>query len=184
VIPEIRTARLLLRGWTDAAREPYAAINADPAVMEFLGPLQTPAETNAAIDRMLEHWAEHGYGLWCVELDGSCIGFTGLSTPGFMPGVEVGWRLASAHWGHGYATEAARASLAYGFGQLGLDEIVAMTTVRNVRSRRVMEKLGMVRDPAADFEHPRAVPELKPHVLYRLPFGTWTADDRREAWRR
>jgi ribosomal-protein-alanine N-acetyltransferase len=184
MIPEIRTARLVLRGWTDADREPYAALNADPLVMEFIGPLQTPAEASANVDRMLAHWAEHGFGLWCVELDGTCIGFTGLATPGFMPAVEVGWRLASAQWGHGYATEAARAALAFGFGQVGLDEIVSFTTVRNVRSRRVMDKLGMVRDPAADFDHPRAIPELRRHVLYRLPSATWAADDHGEAGRR
>ena len=168
MIPEVRTERLVLRGWTDADRDPYAAINADPLVMELLGPLQTPDEASAHIDRMLAHWAEHDFGLWCVDLDGGCIGFTGLATPGFMPAVEVGWRLASRHWGHGYATEAARAALAFGFGDVGLDEIVSFTTVRNVRSRRVMEKLGLVRDPDADFEHPRATPELKPHVLYRI----------------
>ena len=168
MIPEVRTERLLLRGWTDADRPAYAAINADPLVMEFLGPLQSREEVDAHIDRMVAHWAEHGYGLWCVDLDGACIGFTGLATPGFMPGVEVGWRLASAQWGHGYAPEAARAALAFGFDVLGLAEILSFTTVRNVKSRRVMEKLGMTRDPDADFDHPRAIPELRLHVLYRL----------------
>lgn len=173
MIPAVRTERLVLRGWTDADRPAYAAINADPAVREFLGPLLTRAQADAEVDRMLAHWAEHEFGLWCVELDGGCIGFTGLATPGFMPAVEVGWRLASAHWGHGYAPEAARAALAFGFGELGLDEIVSFTVVRNNKSRRVMEKLGMVRDPTADFDHPRATGDLRRHVLYRLPFGTW-----------
>jgi len=172
VIPERRTGRLLLRGWTDADRPAYAAINADPLVMATIGPLQTRAESDAGIDRMLLHWAERGYGLWCVDLDGDCIGFTGLSDPrletDFMPCVEVGWRLASAHWGHGYAPEAARSALAYGFDELGLGEIVSMTAATNHKSRRVMEKLGMVRDESADFEHPRATGDLRRHVLYRL----------------
>ena len=168
MIPTVRTERLLLRGWTADDRPAYAAINADPLVMEFLGPPMTRAQSDAHVEHMLTHWAERGYGLWCVDVDGECIGFTGLSTPGFMPGVEVGWRLASDRWGQGLATEAARAALAFGFGELGLGEIVSFTTVRNVRSRRVMEKLGMTYDPTADFEHPRAVPALRPHVLHRL----------------
>lgn len=173
MIPEIRTERLVLRGWTDADRPGMAAVNADPAVMATIGPLQSSAESDAAVDRMIAHWIEHGFGLWCVDLDGTCIGFTGLATPGFMPAVEVGWRLTSAQWGHGYAPEAGRAALAFGFGELGLDEIVSFTAVTNHKSRRVMEKLGMVHDPTADFDHPRAVPELRAHVLYRLPFASW-----------
>ena len=108
-----------------------------------------------------------------IFVDGEAIGFTGLASPGFMPAVEVGWRLASAAWGNGYAAEAGRAALAFGFGELGLDEIVSFTTVANHKSRRVMEKLGMAHDPTADFEHPRAVGHLRPHVLYRLPFAIW-----------
>ena len=170
---EIRTDRLLLRGWTDTDRPAFAAINQDPLVMEFIGPLMTPAESDAFVDRMAGHWDERGFGLWCVDIDGECIGFTGLNVPRweahFTPCVEVGWRLASAHWGRGYATEAARASVAFGFDELGLDEIVSFTTVANVRSRRVMEKLGMTHDPSDDFDHPTAVEWLRPHVLYRLP---------------
>lgn len=184
MIPEVRTARLLLRGWTDADRAPYAALNADPRVREFLGPLLTPEEASAQLDRIVAHWEAHGFGLWCVDLDGTCIGFTGLSSPGFMAGVEVGWRLAAAHWGQGYATEAARAALSFGFGHAGLDEIVSLTAVQNVRSRRVMEKLGMTRDPHDDFDHPYAPPELRRHVLYRLSYDAWFADDERESWRR
>ena len=108
--------------------------------MEFIGPLMTPAESDAFVDRMVGHWDEREFGLWCVDVDGKCIGFTGLNVPRweaqFTPCVEVGWRLASAHWGRGYATEAARASVAFGFDELGLDEIVSFTTVANVRSRR------------------------------------------------
>ena len=107
-------------------------------------------------------WDEHGFGLWCVDLDGACIGFTGLADPGLHAGTSRsagGWR--RPQWGHGYAPEAARAALAFGFGELGLDEIVSFTVERNHKSRRVMEKLGMVRDPAADFDHPRATGDLR-----------------------
>jgi ribosomal-protein-alanine N-acetyltransferase len=169
---EVRTERLLLRGWTDSDRPAFAAINQDPLVMEFIGPLMSSADSDAFVDRMINHWDERGFGLWCVDVEGECIGFTGLSVPRwkahFTPCVEVGWRLASAHWGRGYATEAAQQSVEFGFGELGLDEIVSFTTVRNVRSRRVMEKLGMAHDPAADFDHPTAAEWLRPHVLYRL----------------
>jgi RimJ/RimL family protein N-acetyltransferase len=173
-VPEIRTERLLLRGWTDADRPAYAAINADPDVMATIGPPQTRAQTDAAIDRMMASWAENGFGLWCVDCDGECIGFTGLNRPwfqaAFTPCVEVGWRLSSAHWGHGYAPEAGRAALDFGFDVIGLDEIVSFTAAVNHKSRRVMEKLGMIRDGAAGFDHPSvpASDPLRPHVLYRL----------------
>ena len=170
--PEVRTERLLLRSWTDGDRGPFAAINQDPLVMEFLGPLMSRSDSDAFVDRMIRHWDEHGFGLWCVDLDDECIGFTGLNAPTwaarFTPCVEVGWRLASVTWGRGYATEAARAALDFGFGEHGLDEIVSFTTIENVRSRRVMERLGMTHDPADDFDHPYAPPDLRPHVLYRL----------------
>lgn len=175
-VPEVHTERLLLRGWTDEDRPAFAAVNADPAVMATIGPVLTREQADAFVDRMIAHWAEHGLGLWCVEVDGECIGFTGLAVPRFeawfTPCVEVGWRLASAHWGHGYAPEAARAALAFGFDERGLDEIVSFTAVINHKSRRVMEKLGMTRDPMADFDHPNVAPpgwdHLRPHVLYRL----------------
>jgi RimJ/RimL family protein N-acetyltransferase len=173
-VPEVRTERLVLRGWADADRPAYAAINADPNVMATIGPLQTRAQTDAAIDRMMANWAENGFGLWCVDLDGQSIGFTGLNRPwfeaAFTPCVEVGWRLSSAHWGHGYAPEAGRAALDFGFDVVGLHEIVSFTAAVNHKSRRVMEKLGMARDRGADFDHP-SVPKgdpLRPHVLYRL----------------
>lgn len=172
----IQTERLLLRQWRDEDLEPFAALNSDPAVMEFFPSVLTTAESNVAVRGNRARIEEHGWGLWAVErLDtGEFIGFTGLwAVPDefpFSPAVEVGWRLARAHWGRGYATEAARAAVYFGFGDLGLDEIVSMTTASNERSWRVMEKLGMTRDPADDFDHPR-VPEghpLRPHVLYRL----------------
>ena len=172
----IRTERLLLRRWRDEDREPFADLNADPRVMEHMPGLLTRAESDAAAARIEEHFAAHGFGLWAVEIPGvaAFAGFVGLSVPrfqaAFTPCVEVGWRLAAAHWGQGYATEGARAALAAGFGGLGLEEVVSFTVPGNVASRRVMEKLGMVRDPAEDFDHP-ALPAghpLRRHVLYRI----------------
>ena len=173
---ELRTERLLLRSWRPADLEPFAAMNADPQVMEFLPKCLTRPESDALATRINDGFIEHGFGLWAVELPGEAefAGFIGLSVPRFeahfTPCVEVGWRLAYEFWGRGYATEGAQAALAYGFETLGLEEIVSLTTVTNERSRRVMEKLGMKRDPADDFEHP-ILPEghpLRPHVLYRI----------------
>ena len=138
------------------------------------GPLDRPA-SDALADRIEEHFESRGYGLWVVEVpDGSpFVGFVGLAVADFpaefTPAVEVGWRLAEAYWGRGYATEAATAALAFGFSTLGLDEIVSFAAVGNVRSRRVMERIGLRRDPADDFEHPRVAvgDPLRPHVLYR-----------------
>lgn len=172
----IETERLRLRQWRGDDFQFFAALNADPEVMEYFPALLSPAESDAAAQSNRRQIEEHGWGLWAVErLDtAEFIGFTGLwqvpETYPFAPAVEVGWRLARAHWGMGFATEGARASVDFGFGELGLDEIVSMTAVDNVRSRRVMEKLGMTRHPADDFDHPR-LPEgspLRRHVLYRL----------------
>ncbi|MCU0261272.1 MAG: GNAT family N-acetyltransferase [Ilumatobacteraceae bacterium] len=166
----ILTARLVLRRFTEADRRAFAALNADEQVMATIGPVMTRDQSDALLDRIEAAHDERGFGLWCVDLGGECIGFTGLSVPWFRDGVEVGWRIRSEHWGRGYATEAAAASLTDGFGRLGLHEVISFTAVTNVASRRVMEKLGMRRDPAADFEHP-SLPEghpLRPHVLYRL----------------
>jgi ribosomal-protein-alanine N-acetyltransferase len=170
----IRTARLTLREWRDEDRAPFAALNADPAVMEFFPAPLDRAASDAMLDRAAALLAERGWGLWAIEAPEGFIGFAGLSVPrfeaAFTPCVEIGWRLARAAWGHGYATEAARAALAVGFGELDLDEIVSFTTVANSRSRAVMERLGMTRDPAEDFDHP-SIAEGSPvrrHVLYRL----------------
>jgi ribosomal-protein-alanine N-acetyltransferase len=175
-IPELRTERLVLRGFRERDREPFAAMNADPAVMEhFPSTLERPA-SDAFLDRIDEHWRARGFGLWAVERrdDRAFLGFAGLSDPRFeapfMPAVEIGWRFARDAWGHGYATEAARAALDFGFETLGLREIVSFTAPANVRSIAVMERIGMTRDPAEDFDHPR-VPvghPLRRHVLYRL----------------
>ena len=169
----IRTERLVLRQWREADKEPFAALNADPVVMEHFPATMTREASDAFADFNRERIAERGWGLWAVEADGAFIGYVGLSEPGFMPGVEIGWRLAKDAWGHGYATEAARAALDYARDELGLDEVVSFTSTTNVRSQRVMERLGMTHDPADDFDHPRVDdPRLRRHVLYRLAFST------------
>jgi ribosomal-protein-alanine N-acetyltransferase len=182
-IPILATERLILRGFRDADREPFAAMNADPEVMELFPAPLTRDESDAFMDRIAQRWDEDGSGLWALErrADGVLLGFAGLAVPrfetAFTPAVEVGWRLARHAWGHGYATEAAEAALRYGFQRLGLAEIVSFTTVANERSRRVMERLGMRRDPADDFDHPNLAPghPIRPHVLYRLSREAWAA---------
>ncbi|MGH6623774.1 MAG: GNAT family N-acetyltransferase [Burkholderiaceae bacterium] len=170
----LRSPRLTLRQWEERDLAPFAALNADPAVMEFFVAPLSKEESAAMIERASATLASRGWGWWCLDIEGECAGFIGLTVPGydtpFMPCVEIGWRLARRYWGHGYATEGARRALAYGFDVIGLDEIVSFTTTSNLRSRRVMERIGMTRDLAGDFDHPR-VPEghaLQRHVLYRL----------------
>jgi 3-dehydroquinate dehydratase/shikimate dehydrogenase len=179
----IRTERLLLRRWRDSDREPFAAMNADPAVVEHLMGPMSRERSDDFVDRIERHWDEHGWGLWAVEVPGvaSFVGYVGLWPAGYVAEgmVEVGWRLAAEHWGHGYATEAAREALRFGFEEVGLDEIVSFTVPQNERSWRVMERIGLIRDPAGDFDHPRvdpaAYPELVRHVFYRLPREAWLA---------
>lgn len=175
-MPTLETERLVLRRWRPADRAPFAALNADPAVMEHFPAPLTREESDAMIARAEAHLDQHGFGPWAVEVRGGApvIGFVGLVVPRFTahftPCVEIGWRLARAHWGHGYATEAARAALAFGFGTVGLAEIVSFTVPANVRSIAVMERLGMTHDAAGDFDHPN-LPEghpLRRHVLYRI----------------
>jgi RimJ/RimL family protein N-acetyltransferase len=173
---ELTTDRLLMRRWRESDREPFAAMNADPAVMEHFPALMTREQTLEFIDRISPVIDERGWGLWALEVrdTGQFIGFTGLSVPSFeahfTPAVEVGWRLMKEAWGNGYATEAARAALAYGFGPAGLDEIVSFTATTNLPSQRVMQRTGMTHDEAGDFNHPR-LPDghrLQRHVLYRI----------------
>ncbi len=173
---ELRTERLIMRRWRDEDREPFAALTADPEVMEHFPALLSRAEADLFVDERVAEFEERGWGLWALEVaeSGAFIGYTGLAVPSFeahfMPAVEIGWRMARGAWGHGYATEAARAALAFGFGELGLEEIVSFTAVGNARSRAVMERIGMHHDAAGDFDHPR-LPEghrLSRHVLYRL----------------
>lgn len=174
--PTLTTARLSLRPWRDDDLPLFAALNADARVMEFFPARLTRAECDRIAARIRSHLESHGFGLWAVEVPGTApfIGFVGLSTVApslpFAPAVEVGWRLAHEHWGRGYATEAARAALNFGFGTLGLAEVVSFTAVQNQRSRAVMQRLGMEHAPGEDFDHP-ALPvghPLRPHVLYRL----------------
>jgi RimJ/RimL family protein N-acetyltransferase len=177
---EFSTERLLLRRWRTEDRAPFAVMNGDARVMEHFPKVATVAESDAQVERIEAHFAARGFGLWAVEIPGVApfIGFVGLNVPRFeahfTPCVEIGWRLAVEHWGRGYATEAARAVLDVGFEQVGLTEIVSMTVPANVRSRRVMEKLGMTHDPAENFAHPMVEEgsPLKEHVLYRLQKGT------------
>ena len=174
----LHTRRLVLRQWRDDDIAAFAEFSADPAVTRFLVPYADRAAMDAWVVAARKHWHDHGFGPWVVELPGEVpvIGVVGLSNLRFAlpfaPAVEAAWRLARPYWGRGYAYEAARAAIDDGFGRLGLNEIVAFTVPANRASRRVMEKLGMTRDPAEDFdfEHPRLPPghPLRRHVLYRL----------------
>ncbi|HEX4817898.1 MAG TPA: GNAT family N-acetyltransferase [Nonomuraea sp.] len=172
----METERLIMRRWREEDREPFAAMNADPEVMEHFPAPLTREQSDAFVDRIERQFDERGYSLWALEerATGRFIGFTGLAWQAFdapfLPAAEVGWRLTRPAWGHGYATEAARRAVAYAFAEAGLDEIISMTAATNARSRAVMERLGMTRDPAEDFDHPY-VPDGSPlarHVLYRL----------------
>jgi RimJ/RimL family protein N-acetyltransferase len=178
--PELRTERLLLRRWREDDVEPFAAMNADAEVMRFFPAAPTREQSERFVEVIERHFEERGYGLWALETlaDGEFIGFTGLAPVAFeahfTPAMEVGWRLRREAWGQGYATEAARTAVAFGFEQLGLAEIVSLTSVHNTPSRAVMTRIGMVRDPADDFLNPNLPAEhwLAPHVLYRLPAPT------------
>jgi RimJ/RimL family protein N-acetyltransferase len=179
-VTELRTERLILRRWRDSDLEPWAAMNADPEVREHLGDVLTREQSDASVARFQAEFDERGYGWWAVEVreTGGFAGFAGLDrVDDGLPftGVEIGWRLARAAWGKGYATEAALAVLAFGFGTLGLPEILAVTTATNLRSQAVMRRIGMTRDPADDFDDPTA-PEgpLRPNVLYRIARGAST----------
>ena len=174
--PELHTDRLLMRRWRPEDRDAFAVINADPRVMRFLGGPLSSERSDQLANSIEERFDSQGFGFWALELVGVApfIGMTGLNIPRFeapfMPAVEVGWRLDSRYWGRGIATEAARASLDFAFGPVDLDEVVAFTAPDNSRSRRVMERLGMHRDPADDFEHPMIAADspLRRQVLYRI----------------
>ncbi|GAA2871062.1 GNAT family N-acetyltransferase [Nonomuraea rubra] len=172
----METERLIMRRWREEDRAPFAAMNADPEVMEHFPARLTRVESDELIDRIEEQFDRLGYSLWALEVreSGEFIGFTGLALQTFeapfLPAVEIGWRLARPAWGHGYAIEAARRAARYAFEEAGLDGLISMTAERNLRSQAVMRRLGMTRDPAEDFDHPR-VPKASPlrrHVLYRL----------------
>jgi RimJ/RimL family protein N-acetyltransferase len=178
----LRTERLVLRDWRDGDLEPFARMNADPRVMEYFPATLTTSESDALATRIRAELRMRRFGAWAVEIPGVADfgGFVGLSVPAFRahftPCVEVGWRLAAQLWGRGYAGEAARAAVDFGFAVLGLAEIVSFTVPANLRSRRVMERLGMHRAPEDDFDHPDIAAEdpLRRHVLYRLGRRTVT----------
>jgi len=179
----ITTPRLLLREWKDSDREPFALLNADLRVMRFMTKCLYRQESDAWVDQIRAHFLAHGFGLFATELqpNGNFVGFIGLSVPTFeahfTPCVEIGWRLAAAHWNRGLATEGAEAVLRYAFQTLKIEEVVSFTVPANISSRRVMEKTGMVYEPSDDFDHPN-LPEghpLRRHVLYRLHRSAWTA---------
>jgi RimJ/RimL family protein N-acetyltransferase len=180
-VATLRTERLILRPWRDDDREPFATLNADPEVMRHFPSVLDRARSDAMVERIQTRMADDGFGLWAAEIPGVApfIGFIGLARPNFdahfTPAVEVGWRLDRRHWGHGYAPEGARAAVTHGFEALGLHEIVSMTIPANLPSQRVMQKLGMTRNPDDDFEHPNVPPgPIKHHVLYRLRRADWT----------
>lgn len=179
--PTLITSRLLLRHWRDSDLAAFAAMNADPLVMEHFPALLSRNESDVVAARLKQSLQEKDFGIWALEIPGRVefAGFVGLSSPGFAapftPCVEIAWRLRSDCWGQGYATEAARAALDYGFNSLALAEVVSFTVTANQRSRNVMERLGMVRNPEEDFEHP-SLPgnhPLRSHVLYRLARTDW-----------
>ncbi|MGC1877772.1 MAG: GNAT family N-acetyltransferase [Rhabdochlamydiaceae bacterium] len=180
----IKTARLVLRPWRGEDLEPFAKLNADPRVMEYFPSVLSREESDQMVKRMQTKIEERGWGLWAVSVPGIAefIGFIGLNDVDkstfpvhFAPAIEIGWRIAFDHWGKGYATEGAGAVLQYGFETLDLNEIVSFTAEQNLRSRRIMEKIGMHHDPKDDFDNPK-LPEghsLRRHVLYRLEKNEW-----------
>jgi RimJ/RimL family protein N-acetyltransferase len=179
----IETERLLLRRWRNADLDPFAEMNADLRVMEhFLSP-SSREQSQASMACIRGHFEQHGYGLWAVEVKGGepFIGFAGLGTvpfdAHFTPAVEIGWRLAHASWGQGYASEAARASLRFAFLELELGEAVSFTIAANRRSRAVMERIGMRREAVDDFDHPRIAEghPMRRHLLYRLRRSEWAS---------
>ncbi len=176
---DLQTDRLILRRWRPSDRLPFAQMNSDSRVMEHFPAPLTLEESNALIERIQAHFTRHNFGPWAAELraTGDFIGYIGLYVPAFEPPfthtdpcVEIAWRLAFDYWDRGLATEGARAVLHRAFTELGLSEVVSFTVPANLRSRRVMEKLGMTCNPADDFDHPRLTSDhpLRRHVLYRL----------------
>lgn len=177
----LSTARLRLRQWREADLAPFAALNGDPRVMEHFVKCLSRTESDAFAREIMEHYREHGFCFWAVELreTSQLIGLAGLGVATFAahftPCVEIGWRLAYDYWNRGYATEAARAALDDGFRRCGLDEIVAFASLTNTRSHQVMERLGMTRSSRDDFDHPNkpAGHRLQRHLLYRISRANW-----------
>lgn len=180
-ILELNSARLLMRQWRDDDLPAFAAMCADPTVMRYFPTPLSRLECARLIGRVRGHFAEYGFGLWALERHdtGEFIGFTGLGVVGFdapfAPAVEIGWRLARAHWGLGFASEAAWTALGCGFEHLDLDEIVSFAATSNLPSQKVMQAIGMHHDPADDFQHPNLAEghPLRGHVLYRISREEW-----------
>ena len=178
---ELRTPRVLLRQWKDSDIDAWAVMNADPEVRRYFPAVLNRAEAQAEADRIRANITQRGWGMWALEIPGvhAFAGFVGLSLPGYeapwMPAVEIGWRLAPAAWHQGYATEGATAALAFAFTHLELPQIVAMSVTTNTPSHSVMERIGMVRDEAADFDHPRVPADwpLIRHILHCITPEQW-----------
>jgi 3-dehydroquinate dehydratase/shikimate dehydrogenase len=180
----VKTERLILRPWQESDLKPFAELNADPRVREYFPGILSREESDASVKLASNHIERYGWGFWAASLikTGEFIGFIGLedvyfTAPfnEFTPAVEIGWRLAFKHWGKDYATEGAKGVLQYGFDTLRLEEIVSFTALQNMRSRRVMEKIGMHHDEVDDFDHPKLQEghPLKRHVLYRIKSKEW-----------
>ncbi len=180
----LKTKRLILRQWKDEDFEPFAQMNADPRVMEYFPSVLTREESIQMAKRMQSKIEERGWGWWAVSAPGVAefIGFIGMNNVDksifpvhFAPTIEIGWRLALDYWGKGYAVEGAEMVLEYGFQTLNIDQIVAFTSAQNMRSRRIMEKIGMHHDPKDDFDNPKIKEndQLRRHVLYRLNANEW-----------
>ncbi len=178
---ELRTPRVLLRQWKDSDIDAWAAMNADPRVRQYFPGVLTRADAQGEAERIRTAIAQRGWGLWALEVPGihAFAGFVGLSLPGYeapwMPAVEIGWRLTPSAWHQGYATEGAAAALHFAFTQLELPQVVALSVPNNVPSHHVMDRIGMVRDVTADFDHPRVPSDspLRRHILHRITPEQW-----------
>lgn len=183
-VVEIKTERLFLRQWCKDDLADFSLLNSDPKVMKYLPKILSRKESNNLADKIINLISENGWGFWAIEKinDNSFIGFVGLHEPKYdlpvKPCVEIGWRLAREYWGNGYATEAGNAALEFAFKTLNLDNIYSFTSVANVKSQSVMERLNLV-NQSVNFNHP-SIPEgnqYSEHVLYKISKETWTVND-------
>ena len=183
--PELRSQRLVLRHWRPEDKKIFAAMSADPQVMQYERPTLSSEQSDLLVEAIQLGLETRDFGFWAVQIfddagldENSLVGFVGLSVlkweASFTPCVQIGWRLSRQHWGFGYATEAAAKVLEYGLKDMGLNEIVSTTSLLNMRSIAVMERLGMVRDQ--NFDHPniRINDPLRRHVLFRMSQQRWT----------
>lgn len=180
--PTLETPRLRLRPWRKGDPAAFAALNADARVMQYFPGLMSAADSDALTAAIQDRFRAWGFGFWAVETDAlPFAGFIGLSRPAydapFLPAVEVGWRLDPRCWGQGLATEGARAAMAFGFDQQGLDQIIAVAPRANTPSIRVMKRLGMKSKSAEDFDHPALTdhPAIRRCALHRIARATFEA---------